>query len=459
MAKSAKNSIKNVHRPSPSFTDILSESLEYGKKSGADNMDLLLVEATAIQYSQRMGKLEKLERAEAMDLGVRLFKGKRQVIVSTSDISSSNIKKLIDQGLAMVGLVPEDPYCGLAEKHQLINQIPNLLMIDPVEPDISQLQERAQIAEEAALAVKHINNSEGAESAWVKSSTHFAASNGFKQSYSHTRHSLSVAIIAKSAQGMERDYDFSSAVFGKDLRNPREIGQKAAEQAVRRLNPQRVTSGKMPVIFHPRVANSFLSHLAGAIHGASVARGTSFLKNQLHQPIFPSSVTVMDHPLLEKGLASRPFDAEGLPCKPQALINQGILMDWLLDLRSARQLKMTPNGHAVRGPSSLPSAGISNFYLEAGTISPENLLREVKSGIYVTELIGDGVNMITGDYSRGATGFWIENGMITYPVSELTIAGNLQEIFRNLMVANDLSFNYRVNSPTLLVDNLMVAGN
>jgi len=449
---------KQTDLPFPSFPNILSEALEYGKKSGTGQMDLLLVETIAVQYSQRMNKLEKLERAESMDLGIRLFRGKRQVIVSTSDISTPNIKKLIDQGLAMVDLVPEDPYCGLAESSQLITKIPNLLMVDPVEPDISKLQERAQICEEAALSVQGIYNSEGAESAWVKSNTHFAASNGFQQSYSNTRHSLSVAVIAKSDQGMERDYDFSSTVFGKNLKDPADIGQKAAEQAVRRLNPQRINSGKMPVIFHPRIANSFLGHLAAAIHGASVARGTSFLKNQLHQQIFPSSVTVMDHPLLEKGLASRPFDAEGLPCKPQAMIDKGVLTDWLLDLRSARQLKMTPNGHAVRGPSSLPSAGISNFYLEAGTVTPESLIKGIKSGLYVTELIGDGVNLITGDYSRGATGFWIENGSIAYPVSELTIAGNLQEIFRNLIVANDLSFNYRVNSPTLLVDSLMVAG-
>ena len=457
MKKISSSGKKNQHTLTP-ISNVLQDALSYAKKKGADQTDLMLVEGTGIQYIQRMGKLEKLERAETADLGIRLFQGQRQVMVSTSDLSSANIKNLIDRGLSTVQLVPEDKYCGLATSDQLVKDVPILKTVDPVEPTIALLQERAAACEEAALSVPKITNSEGVESTWSHTTMHFLASNGFSESYSNTRHALSIAVIARDGDGMERDYESNTVIFADDLNDPVTLGRKAALQAVQRLNPKRIGSQKKPVIFHPRVGSSFLAHLAAAINGASVNQGASFLKNKLGQQIFTKNITVIDNPNLNNGLGSRPFDAEGLACKNQAIIDQGVLTSWLLDLRSARQMGKNPTGHGVRDATSLPSAGISNFYMQTGQQTPDQLIKDVRQGLYVTELIGNGVNQITGDYSRGATGFWIEDGTLAYPVSEITIAGNLNDIFANLIVANDLQFDYRINTPTLMVESLMIAG-
>jgi PmbA protein len=257
---------------------------------------------------------------------------------------------------------------------------------------------------------------------------------------------------------MERDYDYTAAAYGEDLRDPAEIGRTAAERAVRRLHPRKAESAQVPVIYDPRAARSLVAHLGAAVNGSSVARGTTFLKDRLGQAIFPEAITVRDDPLRRRGLRSRPFDGEGVATRPMAIVERGVLTTWVLDLRSARQLGLRTTGHAVRGTSAPPSPGTTNLYIEAGEATPEALIAEVKRGLYVTELIGFGINSVTGDYSRGASGFWIEDGELSYPVSEVTVAGNLLDMFAHLTAASDLQFRYGTDSPTLRVDGMTVAG-
>jgi PmbA protein len=358
----------------------------------------------------------------------------------------------------MARVVPEDPYCGLAEPADLATDAIDVDGCDAAEPTVEMLLERAARAEDAARAVSGVTNSEGAETGWGVSYHAIAATNGFARAYSRSRHSLVVSVLAGEGTAMERDYDHTSAVHGEDLRDAAEIGRSAGEKAVGRLHPKKVSSAQVPVIYEPRVAASLLGHLSAAINGAAVARGTTFLKDKLDTAIFPGSVNVIDDPLRRRGLRSKPFDAEGIPTRRLAVVDGGMLRSWLLDLRSARQLGMIATGHAARGISTPPSPSITNLYMEPGEATPRELISDVKSGFFVTELIGFGINGVTGDYSRGAGGFWIEDGQLAYPVSEVTIAGNLLQMFANTTVANDLEFRYGTDSPTLRVDGMTVAG-
>ncbi|MBV8777143.1 MAG: TldD/PmbA family protein, partial [Alphaproteobacteria bacterium] len=312
--------------------------------------------------------------------------------------------------------------------------------------------------EETALAVAGISNSEGADAGWGRSRVALVASNGFAGTYAGSSHGVSTSVIAGSGTAMERDYDFASAVYGADLRAPEEIGREAAERAIRRLGARKMPTGKVPVVFDPRVARSFISHLLGSISGPSIARGTSFLKDKLGEHIFPKGITVTEDPHKQRGLRSRPFDAEGLANRRHALIDNGVLTTWLLDLRSARQLKLSSTGHAARGTASPPAPAATNVWIEPGTVTPEALYGDIESGFYVTELMGMGVNGVTGDYSRGAAGFWIDKGQIAFPVSEMTVAGNLKDMFLRMAAANDLEFRTGADSPTLRIDDLTVAG-
>ncbi len=312
--------------------------------------------------------------------------------------------------------------------------------------------------EEAARGVPGVTNSEGAEGGWGRSAVALAASNGFRRGYAGSHSSLSVSVVAGNGTAMERDYDFTSAVYGSDLEDPAVVGRRAGERAVKRLNPRKAATARVPVVFDPRVANSLLGHLAGAINGAGIARGISFLKDKLGERVFPAGIDVIDDPHRRRGLGSRPFDGEGLPNRRLALVEDGILRSWILDLRSARQLGLKSTAHAARGTSSPPSPSTTNLHLAPGKLSPRELMADIESGFYCTELIGFGVNNVTGDYSRGAAGFWIERGEIAYPVSEITIAGNLKEMFLHLTPADDLAFRYRTNAPTLRVEGMTVAG-
>jgi PmbA protein len=320
------------------------------------------------------------------------------------------------------------------------------------------LIERAKAAEAAARAVSGVTNSEGAEASWGQTEVALVASNGFAGSYALSRHGVSVAVVAGSGQGMERDYDFATAVHGADLEASDAVGRRAGERAVKRLDPRKVATMQAPVVYDPRVAPGIIGHLAGAINGTGIARGTSFLKDSLGKAIFNHSITIVDEPHRPRGLRSRPFDAEGLPTRRLALVEGGVLQSWILDLASARQLGLASTGHAARGTSSPPSPSTSNFYLEPGAVTPAELIDDIAAGLYVTELMGFGVNGITGDYSRGAAGFWIENGAIAYPVSEITVAGNLKTMFRELKPANDLVFRSGTDAPTLRIDGMTIAG-
>lgn len=444
--------------PQPDVLNLLDDLIRKAKGAGADAADAVLFDSASLSLSQRFGKTEKLERSESGDLGLRVFIGKRQAIVSSTDRSAKALDELVERAVAMARVVPEDPFCGLADPEQIYTTLPELDVCDPSEPSAELLIERARVAEEAALAVEGVTNSEGADAGWSRSTIAIAASNGFTGSYGGSRQSLSASVLAGTGTGMERDYDYDSKVYGSDLRDPASIGREAGERAIRRLNPRRVKSCKVPVVFDPRVSRGLLGHLTGSISGPSIARGTSFLKDKMGQRIFAAGITIVDDPHVKRGLRSRPFDAEGVATTRRNLIEDGHLTTWLLDLRSARQLGLSTTGHAARGTSGPPGPAPANVYMAPGTKSRDELLAEIPNGFYVTELMGTGVNGVTGDYSRGAAGYWIENGRIAYPVTELTIAGNLKEMFLNLEPASDLELRFGMDAPTIRIDGLTIAG-
>jgi PmbA protein len=450
--------MNDISKDTANDIDLLQDLVARAKKAGADAADAVLFEGISLSHARRLGKTEKLERSEGQDLGLRVLIGRRQAIVSSSDRSPKMLPELVERTLAMARAVPEDPFCGLADPGEITHAWPVLDMLDIAEPSAEMLIERARAAEEAALAVVGVTNSEGAEAGWGRSRMALAASNGFAGGYAGSSHWVSVSVIGGSGTRMERDYDFASAVYAADLRDPAEIGQSAGERTVKRLGARKMATGRVPVVFDPRVARSFISHLLGAISGPSIARGTSFLKDKLGQRLFPEAITITEDPHRQRGHRSKPFDAEGLPNRRRALVDKGVLTTWLLDLRSARQLGMHSTGHAARGTSSPPGPAATNIWIEPGAMSQGELIAHIKNGFYVTELMGMGVNGLTGDYSRGAAGFWIENGEIAFPVSEMTVAGNLNDMFARVVAANDLEFRVGADSPTLRIDDLTVAG-
>ncbi len=425
---------------------------------GADAADALVVRSTSLSVTQRLGNPEDLIRSENSDLGLRVFIGRRQAVVSSSDMSDQALDELVDRAVAMARNVPEDPYCGLADPGLLATEIADLDEVDPVEPAAEELMTRAAAAEDAARAVDGVTNSEGAEAGWSLSEIALVTSTGFAQARRGSRHSLSVSVLAGDGTAMERDYDYATAVHGTDLPDAVGLGRQAGEKAVKRLNPRKVPTAQVPVIYDPRVANSILGHLSSAINGGSVARGTTFLKDAMGETVFPEGVTVVDDPHRPRGLRSKPFDGEGVATGRRLVIDGGRLVTWFLDSRSARQLNLKTTGHAARGTSSPPSPSATNLYMEPGAVSPDALIGDVADGLYVTELIGFGVNGITGDYSRGCSGYWIKDGELAFPVSELTVAGNLKDMFGAITAADDLEFKYGTNAPTLRIDGMTVAG-
>jgi len=449
---------QKIDKEGANAIDLLQDVVGRAIKAGADAADAVLFEGISLSHARRLGKTEKLERSEGQDLGLRVLVGKQQAIVSSSDRSPKMLAELVERTLAMARAVPEDPFCGLADPSEIARDWPALDMLDPVEPSAEELIERARAAEDAALAVQGITNSEGAEAGWGHSRVAIAASNGFAGGYAGTHHGVSVSVIGGSGNGMERDYDFANAIYAADLRDPAEIGKSAGERTLKRLGARKMPTCRCSVVFDPRVARSFISHVLGSISGPSIARGTSFLKDKLGQQIFPAAITITEDPHRQRGHRSKPFDAEGIPNRRRALIDKGVLTTWLLDLRSARQLGMKTTGHAARGTASPPSPAATNIWIEPGSITPAELMADIRNGFYVTELMGMGVNGITGDYSRGASGFWIKNGQMAHPVTEMTVAGNLKDMFLHMAAANDLEFRVGADSPTLRIDDLTVAG-
>ena len=436
--------------------DALADLIKAARAAGADAADALLVASTSLSVDRRLGAIEKLERSESLDLGLRVFIGKRQAIVASTDPDPKGFAALAERAVAMARVVPEDPFAGLPEAVAIPARA--LDLEDLSEPTAEALLARAALAEEAALAVKGITNSEGAGAGWGRTEIALVSSNGFAGHYARTSHGISATAVAGEGTGMERDYDYWQSVYLADLPDPALVGRVAAEKAVRRLNPVRAKTARIPVVLDPRVSGSILGHLMGAINGAAVARGTSFLKDAMGQQILPKGLTVHDDPTRPRGLRSRPFDGEGMPGAPRAIVQDGVLTSWVMDWRSARQLGLASTGHASRGTGGPPGPAPSNLWLSPGTLSPEALVADLKEGLYVTELIGMGVNGVTGDYSRGAAGFMIRDGVLAEAVSEITIAGNLKQIFLNLTAANDLVFRRGTDCPTLRIEGLTLAG-
>lgn len=438
-------------------TELLAELIARARAAGADEADAVLLGGTSLSVQRRLGRLENLERSESRDLGLRVLVGRRQAIVSSTAIDPAGFAALAERAVAMARVVPEDPFAGLPEAAPA-GVLPDLDLADAAEPDPAALAARAASAEEAALAVAGITNSEGAEAGYSRVEAVMVSSNGFAGRYARTSHSLAVSVLAGEGTAMQRDYDHSSAVHLADLRDPAAIGRSAGERAVARLHPTRPATARLPVVFDPRIAGGLVGHLAGALNGGAVARGTSFLKDRMGERIFAPGIVIRDDPTRRRGLRSRPFDGEGLPAPALDLIADGVLQTWLLDTRSARQLGLVSNGRAARSTSGPPNPSASNLYLAPGPLSPEALIADIKLGFYATELIGMGVNMITGDYSRGAAGFMIRDGQRAEPVAEITIASTLPEMFAHLTPASDLEFRRGTDAPTLRIESMTLAG-
>jgi PmbA protein len=439
-------------------SDRVVDLVSRARRAGADASDVFYSGEAATQVSMRLGALEDVERSESDEISVRVFVGKRSASASTADFSPAALTALAERVVAMAKEAPEDAYAGLAPENLLLtDSLPKLDLDDGANVSPQQLREQALIAEDAARAVRGVTNSQGAGASAGRTIRALATSHGFVGAYSGSSHSLSASVIAGEGDAMERDYAYHSVRHLRDLDKASDIGRLAGERAVMRLNPVKLKSGPMTVVFDPRVGNSLIGHFGSAISGNAIARKTSFLLDKLGVQVFPKGISIIDDPLRQRGQSSRPFDGEGLPKRVMNLIDDGVLTGWLLDSASARQLSLQPTGHATRGAGA-PSVGMSNVHMSAGSVSPAELMADIKNGIYITDLIGMGVSALTGDYSRGASGFVIENGEIKGAVSEVTIAGNLIDMFAQLRVANDLEFRYATNVPTIRIDGMTLAG-
>ncbi len=437
------------------------ELVALANKAGADHCDVVVASGESLSVSVREGKIENSDRSESDALYLRVFCGSKVANVSAN--RSDNAEALAERAVAMALVSPENPYDGLADQDRLFcaadieKQTAALDLCDQLQPDAENLATQAQATEAAGLAVAGVQKSMGASAGWSMSGFVLATSDGFSGSYRRSGFFISTAMVAGTGADMERDYDFDSAVHHEDLKQPEEIGRCAAERVVRRLGPRQVKSASVPVIFEPRVSTGLLGAFAGAINGASVARKTSFLRERMHEKVAGTAITIVDDPLIARRGGSRPYDGEGVGTKKLNLVEDGVLREWLLDSATARELGLQTNGRASRGASGT-SPTTTNCYMMPGDEAPEKLIAAVKDGLYVCETIGHGINMVTGDYSKGVSGFWIENGEIAYPVTEITIAGNLTQMFNRMKPASDLVFKYATNAPTLLVEGMTVGG-
>jgi len=443
---------------SPDQAKIIAESLvQRGIAAGATAADALYVGEQSSGVQVRLGQIDSLSRSEGEQIGLRLFAGQRSATVASSDLSDEALRTLVERCLAMAREAPEDPFVGLAPSDLLHRgDLPSLDSDDRHDPDPEELRARALEAEQVALAVEGVTNSSGSGASASATTVALATSGGFSGAYRSSAHGLSAVVIAGDGATMQRDYASQSARHMADLDTPVEIGRSAGERAVARLNPIRPKPGKYPVIFDPRVSLTLLSHFSGSISGSAIASKTSFLQDKLGEQVFGSGVTIVDDPLRARGLRSRPFDGEGIRVSRQELVSNGVLTTWIAESASARQLGIRPTGHAARGAAGAPGASPSNLYLAAGTRSREELLGAFPEAVLVIELIGQGVNAVTGDYSRGAVGFMVRGGEIAEPVSEITIASNLLDMFATMEPGSDLEFRRGVDAPTVLIPEMTV---
>jgi PmbA protein len=438
--------------------DHLHDLLAAARAAGADASDAIMIARTSLSVERRLGHTDNLERSESQDIGLRVFCGDKSAIVSASSVDPARFAALAERAVAMARVVPDDPLAGLAELMEPPEDSAPLDLVDAVEPDVSLLISRAEAAEAAALAVHGVTNSEGGSAGYSRTGIWLATSAGFAGASARTHHAISASVVAGEGTGMQRDYDYHGTGHFADLDDPALIGRRAGERAIARLNPTKPRTARLPIVYDPRVSGSLVSHFSGAINGASIARGTSFLKDKLGQKIFASGISIHDDPRRVRGNRSGTFDGEGVRTRTRALVEDGVLTTWLLDSRTAKQLKLASTGNAGRGTGGPPTPSAWNLYLAAGTVSPADLMADITEGLYVTEMMGSSVNGITGDYSRGASGFMIRNGAIAEPVAEITIAGNLLDMFAHLVPANDLVFRRGTDAPTVRVDGMTLAG-
>lgn len=440
-------------------TERCAAMIDLARRSGADAADAIAIGDASEAVHVRLGKLEDVERSESETVGLRVFVGQRSASVQATDSSDKALAELAERAVAMARAAPEDPYAGLAPQEMLAHgPFPALDLHDGQELAPARLRELAAQAEDAARAISGVTNSEGASASFGRSLFALATSHGFSGVYAGTAHALSASVVAGEGAGMQRDYAWRQARHAEDLPSAAEIGKLAGERAVARLNPGRLASGAMPVVFDPRISGSLIGHLLGAMSGPAIARRASFLLDRLDEEVFDPAVHIVENPHRLRGLRSRPFDGEGLPTTPRALVESGRVTGWLAESASARQLGIAPTGHASRGGGGAPGVSATNVDLLPGTVSRGELIGDIDQGFLVTELIGHGVNGVTGDYSMGASGFRIERGEIAGPVAELTVAGNLIDMFRAMRVANDLEYYRAINAPTVRIDGMTVAG-
>ena len=428
------------------------------RAQGADEADAVDIDSRSLEAAVRFGKVEHMERSERRKTGLRVLVGRRQAVVATADRQAETAAALVERAVAMARAAPEDPHAGLAEPGLLAREWPELDLYDAARPASEALVRQALEAEAAALGVAGVTNSEGAGASRSESRVALVSSNGFAGGYRRSGYGLSVSVLAGEGTAMESGYDWSRAVHAADLAAPAAVGRSAGERAVRRLGPVKPETAVMPVVFEQRLAGGLVGALAGAVNGAAVARGTSFLKDAMGEAVLKDGLDLVDDPGRRRGLGSRPFDAEGLPCRRRALVEGGVLRSWLLDLRSARRLGLPPAGHAARSAGAAPGPASSNLYLAPGRLSPDELVGEIEHGLFVTALMGHGVDLVAGRYSQGAAGFAIRGGEIAEPVSEITIAGELRAMLLGLEAADDLAFRGAANAPTLRVEAMTVGG-
>lgn len=441
----------------PSEQTILDQAtalVEAARRAGADAADAAFHSDAATSVTVRLGQLEDVESASGSELSLRVFIGQRSASVSTSNLDPDAVTALVERAVAMAREAPEDPYAGLAPEDRILRgPAPNLDLHDAAEPDPKDLRARALETEDVARAVNGVTNSEGASAGHSRSVVALATSHGFAGGFSATAHSLSATVIAGDGDDKQRDYAWHSTRHLNRLESPATVGAKAGERAVRRVGAGRAPSGTMPILFDPRIGSSLIGHLVGAMSGPAIARRTSFLLDRADEVLFPADIRIIDDPHVLQGLRSRPFDGEGLPTSQRALVADGRVTGWLIDSASGRQLNLPPTGHAARGGG----VSTSNVWMEPGDLTPDALMQDIGTGIYVTELIGQGVNGVTGDYSRGASGFVIRDGQLAEPVAEFTIASNLLTMYAGMRAANDLERRTGFDVPTLRIDGMTVA--
>lgn len=444
-----------------SLSDLTADLLAAAKRAGADAADAIAVDGTSVSIGVLNGKLEQAERSEGVEIGLRVMVGARQACVSASDINPATLSEMADRALAMARLAPEDPTIGLADPAQLATRwdAGALDLIDPTpEPEPAALEDAALRAEAAALSVPGISQVQATTAAYGQRRVHLAATNGFSGGYGRTDHGLSCVAITGEGTGMERDYYGEGRSHAEDMMAPEEVGRLAAERTIARAGARKPPTGAFPVLYDERISSSLVGHLLQASNGSAIARGGSWLRDALGQDVLPRGLSIVEDPHRPRVTGSRPFDGEGLPTARREIVADGVLTGWTLDLATARKLNMTSTANAARGTSAPPSPSVTNIALTQSDLSREDLLAQMGTGLLITSMIGSSINPTTGDYSRGASGFWVENGQIAYPVNECTIAGNLRDMLRTIVPANDARTHLSRVVPSLLVEGLTIAG-